>query len=49
MDFHRFYTKCHIKGEETGLLQARLALCVAVRHVLKNGLEMFKMTVPEKM
>ncbi len=47
--FHKFYTACRVKGEEEGLLQARLALCVATRTVLANGLAMLKVSAPEKM
>ncbi|MDL2293569.1 arginine--tRNA ligase [Ruminococcaceae bacterium OttesenSCG-928-D13] len=47
--FHKFYTACHIKGEEAPLLQARLALALATKNVLKNGLSMLKVTVPDKM
>lgn len=47
--FHKFYNACRVKGEEESLMQARLALCIAVKEVLKNVLEMFKITVPEKM
>lgn len=47
--FHKFYNACRVKGEEEPLMQARLALCIAVKEVLKNVLEMFKITVPEKM
>ncbi len=49
MAFHRFYSACHIKGEEEGLLQARLALAIATKNVLKNGLKMMNITVPDKM
>lgn len=47
--FHKFYTVCHIKGETEELLQARLALAVAAKTVLNNGLKMLKVNVPEKM
>ncbi len=47
--FHKFYNACRVKGEEEPLMQARLNLCIAVGSVIKNVLEMFKITVPEKM
>lgn len=47
--FHKFYAACRVKGEEESLLQARLALCVATKTVLANGLGMLKVTIPEKM
>lgn len=47
--FHRFYTACRVKGEEEGLQQARLGLCVAAKTVLANGLTMLKVTAPEQM
>ncbi|MCI2046461.1 MAG: arginine--tRNA ligase [Faecalibacterium sp.] len=48
-DFHKFYNTCRIQEAEPALQQARLALCVAVRGVIRNVLTMFKVTVPEKM
>ena len=48
-DFHRFYGACRIKGEEPGLLQARLKLADSVRAVLANGLGLLGVTAPEKM
>ncbi len=47
--FHRFYNTCHINGEEANLQQARLALCIGVKHVIYNVLTMFKVSVPESM
>lgn len=47
--FHKFYNACRVKGEDEPLMQARLALCIAVGSVIKNVLEMFKITVPESM
>ena len=47
--FHKFYNACRVKGEEEPLMQARLALCIAVRSVIKNVLDMFKITAPESM
>lgn len=47
--FHKFYNACRVKGEDEPLMQARLNLCLAVKSVIKNVLEMFKITVPESM
>ena len=47
--FHKFYNACRVKGEEDGLMHARLALCVAARTVIGNVLRMFKITAPETM
>ena len=48
-DFHRFYNACRIKGEEPGVLSARLKLADSVRAVLANGLGLLGVTAPEKM
>lgn len=47
--FHKFYTACHIKGEEASLAAARLYLCDCVRTVLHNVLSLLKITAPESM
>ena len=47
--FHKFYNACRVKNENEQLMQARLALCLATRTVIKNVLEMFKITAPESM
>ena len=47
--FHKFYNACRVKGEAEPLMQARLALCQCVRDTMKNLLQMFQITVPEKM
>lgn len=47
--FHRFYSSCRVKGDDVQLSQARLALCVATRHAIKNCLNIMNITVPEKM
>lgn len=46
---HRFYNACRIRGEAEELIQARLALCMAAKHVLKNGLSIIKVEAPERM
>ncbi|MEG3029022.1 MAG: arginine--tRNA ligase, partial [Oscillospiraceae bacterium] len=47
--FHRFYTSCHVKGEEPELSKARLGLCVATKYAISNCLRIMNITVPEKM
>ncbi len=47
--FHKFYNDCRVKGEEQPIMEARLNLCIAVKIVLKNVLEMLKITVPDAM
>ena len=47
--FHKFYNSCRVKGEDEGLMQARLALCDATRTVLRNALTLMKITTPESM
>lgn len=48
-EFHRFYNACHIKGEEQGVLNARLKLADTVRSVIANGLGLLGVNAPEKM
>jgi len=47
--FHRFYNACRIRGEEKDLLLARLKLADTTRLVIKNCLDILKVTAPEKM
>ena len=47
--FHKFYNGCRVKNENESLMQARLSLCLAVRTVISNILEMFKISAPEAM
>ncbi len=47
--FHKFYNSCRVRGEDEGLMQARLALCDATRTVLRNALTLLNITVPESM
>lgn len=47
--FHKFYNACRVKNENEALMQARLNLCIAVRTVIANILDMFKITAPESM
>ena len=47
--FHPYYNKCRIVVEDDSLTAARLALCEAVRIVLKEGLQVLGISAPEKM
>ena len=47
--FHRFYTACHIRGEEAAVRDARLKLADDTRIVLRNGLKLIGVEAPEKM
>ena len=47
--FHKFYTFCRIIGSEKKLAEARIALAVATKTVIKNGLSILGVTAPEKM
>jgi arginyl-tRNA synthetase len=47
--FHKFYTFCRILGTEKNLAEARLALAVATKIVIKNGLSILGVNAPEKM
>ena len=47
--FHKFYTACHVKGEENNLQQARLSLCKAVKVTLENCSEILKIDCPDSM
>lgn len=47
--FHKFYTECRIIGSDKDLAEARIALILAVKTVLKNGLNILGVNAPEKM
>ncbi len=47
--FHKFYDSCPIKDAETEVKLSRLALCCAVKTVIKNVLTLLKIEAPEKM
>lgn len=48
--FHRFYDACSVKNAETPeLMNARILLCLAVRHTLRNALSILNVEQPEKM
>jgi arginyl-tRNA synthetase len=52
-DYHRFYDSCRVlpQGDEApgDLNAARLALCVATRQVIANGLQILGVGAPERM
>ena len=51
--YHKFYDSCRVlpQGDEetTDLHRSRLALCVAARRVLANGLDLLGVSAPERM
>lgn len=47
--FHKFYTQCHVKGDDVELTKARATLCEAVQITLKNILDLLKITAPTSM
>ena len=47
--FHKFYTFRRILGSEKNIAEARLALAVATKIVIKNGLSILGVSAPEKM
>lgn len=47
--FHKFYNACRVKVEDESLMQARLNLCLAVKTVIKNVLDMFSIECPTSM
>jgi arginyl-tRNA synthetase len=47
--FHRFYQECKVVSDDKKLSQARLALVLATKIVLKNTLSLMGISAPEKM
>jgi arginyl-tRNA synthetase len=47
--FSSFYRDCKVVSDDVGLTQARLALCVATRAVIADGLALLGVSAPEKM
>lgn len=47
--FHKFYSACRIVTEDENLSKARLYLCDCVRIMIKNILDMMKVSAPESM
>ena len=47
--FHSFYNSHRVKGVEENLMKARFVLILAVKTVIKNALDILKITAPERM
>ena len=47
--FHKFYNSCRVKCENEDLMSARINLCLCVKIVICNILNMFKISIPESM
>jgi arginyl-tRNA synthetase len=47
--YHRFHRFCRILGTERNLAEARLALAVSTKIVIKNGLSILGVSAPERM
>ena len=47
--FHKFYTFRRILGSEKNIAEARLALAVATKMVIRNGLTILGVSAPERM
>ncbi len=47
--FHSFYNSCRVKGEKEDIMQARLTLVSLTKTVIKNTLDILKISAPEKM
>lgn len=48
-DFHSCYNACKVMVEDAALRNARLALGMAARQVLRNGLDLLGVSAPEEM
>jgi arginyl-tRNA synthetase len=47
--FHAYYNKYRVIGDDVPVTRARLALCEAIRIVLRDGLAILGISAPEKM
>lgn len=47
--FHKFYNSCHLRGEEEGVIKARLCLADAARRVIAVCLDIIGVSAPEQM
>lgn len=47
--YHKFYSSCRVKCDDESLMKGRISLCLAVKQVIKNILDMLKITCPEHM
>ena len=48
-DFHKFYNAHKVICDDSGIMLARLYLCVCVKTVISNILRLFKVSMPEHM
>ena len=48
-NFHKYYAECRIIGNNENLTKARIALALATKKVLANGLGILGISAPEKM
>jgi arginyl-tRNA synthetase len=47
--FHPYYNRYRVVTEDGALTMARLALCKAIRIVLREGLEILGLSAPRRM
>lgn len=47
--FHKFYTDCHVITDDVDLSQARIALVIATKNILAEGLKILGISAPERM
>ena len=47
--FHKFYTECHVITDDIELSQARIALVIATKNILSEGLKILGIAAPERM
>ncbi len=47
--FHKFYSTCKVMCDDPAIMYARLSLCGYVRTIIRNILNMFNISTPEKM
>jgi len=48
-DFHSYYNAHKVLVDDSALRNARIALSMAVKQVLANGLDLLGLTAPEQM
>jgi len=47
--FHKFYSACRVKDADESIMLARISLCKCTAIVIKNVLDILKVSAPEKM
>jgi arginyl-tRNA synthetase len=47
--FHKFYTNCHVITDDIDLSEARIALVIAAKNILSEGLKILGISAPDKM